>query len=206
MRNAILLTLLFVSSLARGQKVIQKTILNAETISVLIDAANCFEINLSTVDTDEVTVAALIDGEYNRDLLVNIERKGATVAISAGFQPNFIRPNDKLSAHKVVSIALDIKLPKYKTVRLFGTNCNVSVSGVYENLNVSLNDGRCNLNKVSEMTEVTTQSGDIILIDDKATIRAQSKYGRVANGNIPKGDNQFILSTITGNIEIKKTE
>lgn len=192
--------------LARSQKVIKKTILNSETLLVQIDAANCFEINLSTADTNEMTVAALIDGEYKKDLLVNMERKGATVAISAGFQPNFINPNDKLSAHKVISIALDIQLPKHQKVQLFGTNCNVLVSGVYQRLNIVLNDGRCKLNKVSEMTEVTTQSGDIILVDDTATVRAQSKYGRVVNYDIPEGDNQFILSTITGNIVIRKTE
>jgi hypothetical protein len=45
------------------------------------------------VDIPKTTVAASIDGEYLQDLMVNVAQEGSTVLVSAGFQPNFVFPN-----------------------------------------------------------------------------------------------------------------
>jgi DUF4097 and DUF4098 domain-containing protein YvlB len=139
-------------------------------------------------------------------LLISIEEEGTTVRISAGFHPNFINPNDKLSAHKVVSIALHITVPQYKNVSIFGTNSNVEIEGKYQNLDVKLSDGRCVLNNVSETVEVTTQKGDIWLNAENGSVLAQSTYGQVDNNQIPEGHNQYILKTVEGNIHLRKTK
>lgn len=110
--------------------------------------------------------------------------------ISADFQPLFINPNDKLSAHKVVSIALEISVPEYKNVDVFGTNTNLYAKGIYEDLNITLSDGRCNLENVSESVEVTTQKGDILLAAPSGNITAESVYGKV------KGNNPLWLQSI----------
>ena len=161
---------------------------------------------MHTARTKQVQVEASIEGEYSKDLLISIEEEGTTVRISAGFHPNFINPNDKLSAHKVVSIALQITVPEFKDVSIFGTNSNVEIEGKYQNLDVKLSDGRCKLNNVSEMVEVTTQKGDIWLSADSGAILAESAYGQVENDQIPKGQNQYTLKTVEGNIHLRKTK
>ncbi|WP_317194410.1 hypothetical protein [Allomuricauda sp. CAU 1633] len=184
----------------------KKAFIGPRTQSIQIDSRYCYQIDLQTAKTNEVQVEASIEGEYAKDLLVSLEEKGTTVRISTGFQPNFINPNDKLSAHKVVSIALHIIVPQYKNVSIFGTNSNVQVKGSYQNLDVKLSDGRCELDNVSEMVEVTTQKGDIWLSTDSGTILAESTYGLVENNQIPNGHNQYILKTIQGNIHLRKTK
>jgi hypothetical protein len=191
---------------ALGQKVIKKSIIHPGISFISIDANNCYSVSLVTRKGEEMSVTAQMDGEYNPDLLINIREEGSAMFISAGFQPNFVIPNDKLGAHKVVSIALQLTLPELKSVSLFGTSANVSVFGDYRDLRISLNDGQCLLTGVSEYVEVITQSGDIELTDRAADIEASSKFGKVSKNGLPRGSHQYILTTITGNITLNKTE
>lgn len=200
------LGLFFCLQLTSAQKLIKKSIVNGTISHIQIDAKNCFEIELGTNSGEELVIEAQIEGEYKEDLVLNIVEEGATIKINTDFQPNFINPNDKLSAHKVISIALRILVPEQKNVHVFGTNCNVIASGLYDFLKVSLSDGRCDLINVREAVEVRTQSGHISVKYSHAIVRAKSKYGRVT-GNISKnGNGYYDLSTVTGDIVLKRVE
>ncbi len=190
----------------QGQKLVKKALINTKTEYIQIDSEFCYQVNLFTSKTQEVVVEASIEGEYAKDLIIAIEEQGATILISARFQPNFTNPNDKLSAHKVISIALDVELPEYKDVFVYGANSNVDVTGKYKKLKVKLSDGRCSLNNVGETIEVITQKGDIVLTTPSGNIMAKSTYGEVLKEDIPLGDNQFTLNTIEGKIHLKKTK
>ena len=127
-----------------AQKLVRKAFIDPRTETIQIDAHYCYRIDLKTASSNEVEVSASMEGEYANDLLISIEQSGTTAMISADFQPLFINPNDKLSAHKVVSIALEIRVPEYKNVDVFGTNTNLYAKGKYENLYITLSDGQCN--------------------------------------------------------------
>ncbi|MFN3138511.1 MAG: hypothetical protein ACE37L_12545 [Allomuricauda sp.] len=185
---------------------VRKAFIGPRTETIQIDAQYCYRIDLKTTDSDEVQVYASMEGEYAKDLLISIEQSGTTAMISADFQPLFTNPNDKLSAHKVVSIALEVTVPAYKSVDVFGTNTNLYASGVYRELNVALSDGRCTLENISESVQVTTQKGDIVLSTASGNIVAESVYGNLSKESIPSGDNQFVLKTIEGDIILKKTK
>jgi len=189
-----------------AQKLVRKAFIDPRTETIQIDAQYCYRIDLKTRFSNEIEVSASMEGEYAKDLLISIEQSGTTAMIRADFQPLFINPNDKLSAHKVVSIALKISVPEYKNVDVFGTNTNLYATGKYENLNITLSDGRCNLENVSEYVEVTTQKGDILLTAPSGNIMAESVYGKVKRGTIPFGYNQFVLKTIEGDIFLTKTK
>ena len=189
-----------------AQKLIRKAFIDPRTETIQIDAQYCYRIDLKTASSNEVEISASMEGEYAKDLLISIEQSGTTAMISADFQPLFINPNDKLSAHKVVSIALEISVPEYKYVDVFGTNTNLYATGKFEDLNVTLSDGRCTLENVSESVEVTTQKGDIMVMAPSGNIVAESTYGNVEKGIIPFGYNQFILKTIEGDIFLTKTK
>ncbi|AWX44267.1 hypothetical protein HME9304_01267 [Flagellimonas maritima] len=206
MKSLFLLTVFFTISSLQGQKLVKKAFIDARTESIQIDSKYCYKVNLGTASTSEVRVVASIEGEYSKDLLINIENQGTTALISAGFQPNFTNPNDKLSAHKVISIELDITLPEYKDVSIYGTNSTVLAEGKYKSLKIKLSDGTCRLKNITETVEVDTQKGDIFLAANNGEIMAKSIYGTVDNGTIPLGENQYILNTVEGNIYLKKTK
>lgn len=206
MRATVFLLGFFFLAQLQGQKLVKKAFIGPRTEYIQIDAANCYTLTLNTAPTKEVEVSASIEGEYAKDLLVSVKEEGATVLISAGFHPNFINPNDKLSAHKVISIALEITVPQYKNVSVFGTHSEVQVEGEYSDLNIKLSDGRCTLKNVSEVVEVNTQNGDIWLMALSGNVMAESAYGEVEPNQIPKGNNQYMLKTVEGNIHLRKTK
>jgi len=202
----IFIVLFFSLNFLASQKLVKKTIID-DTISFFqVDSSNCFIIDIQTTDTDEIVVEATIDGEYKKDLVLNVEEEGKSVTVSADFQPNFKNPNDKLSAHKVVSIALVIKLPANKNVQVFGTSSTIQTSGLYKKLRITLNDGTVQLNDVKGFVDITTQSGDIIVESAMAEILSTSKYGKVDENLIPTGNTKYQLNTVTGNIRLKRIE
>ncbi len=200
------MVLLLSFGLLNAQRTVRKTVLNPETSHVLINAANCFKIDLSTTASKEIVVEAHIEGEYKNDLLVKIEEEGPSIAISAGFHPNFIKPNDKLSAHKVISISLKLNIPENMKVSLLGTNTNVYAKGNYGDLQVTLDDGSCNIHAIHGTVHALTRSGDIHVRSKGANIVTNNSFGSISENNIPKGPNYFNLITTTGNIYLKKTE
>lgn len=206
MKLRLVTLLFFISFSGLSQKQVEKTILDPSITLIQIDAENCFEVVLETTDTAEIQIAAQMEGEYSKDLELTMHEDGTTLILGAGFRSDFINPNDKLSAHKVVSIGLHIVVPKWKNVEIFGTNSRVLASGVYSNLDIVLSDGLCKLHDISKLVKVKTQSGNIFVSTKSGEIKAHSKYGKITRERVPIGDNQYILSTVTGNIEVSKLE
>lgn len=206
MRALVFLMFVFTLVNAHGQKLVSKAFVGPRTQTIQIAAQYCYRIDLRTEPIDEVHVSATMEGEYARDLLVSFEQSGTTAVISTDFQPNFVDPNDKLSAHKVISIALEISVPEYKNVDLFGTKTNLYATGKYKDLKITLSDGRCTLSNVSESVRVTTQKGDILLFASSGDIISKSTYGSVQKETIPFGDNRFFLKTVEGDILVTKTK
>lgn len=189
-----------------AQKQLKRTI-EASTITLLqINAENCYELRIETGHTDEIVIEAQFEGEYSKDLELEVRQNGKTLMVAAGFRSGFVNPNDKLSAHKVVSIGLHVLLPEWKNVQIYGTNTTVVARGNYNDLNIVLADGYCELNQVSQTTSVRTQSGDILVRTDSGTANASSKYGTVRQVVLPKSLNLYNLSTVTGTIELRKPE
>ncbi len=194
------------ANIFNAQKIVKKSILNSEIASIALDVTNIFELSIDTSQGDEMVLEASIDGEYSQNLLVNVRESGNTLFVSTGFQPNFKNPNDKLSAHKVISIGLKLLVPQQKKVTISGAGCNVSAKGRYATLKVTLNDGSCHLESISGIAEVATQSGTISVLAASAKIRATSKYGSVGRNQIPSGDTFYDISSVTGNILLDKIE
>ncbi len=189
-----------------AQKVVKKSIVNQNISHVQIDGANFFEIQLNTHEGKEIVLEAKIDGEYNKELVLLLEEKGSTLIVSGDFEEGFKNPNDKLSAHKVISIALNISLPEDKYVNIYGTSCNVFTKGDFKKLTITLNDGSCVFTNTKGMINVTAQSGNIIVQSESAEINALSKYGTIKSDSLPSGNSQFNLKTTTGNIQIIRIE
>ena len=204
MRTYICIFFFIIFSVATSQKIVKKSILNPIISTIQIDGSNCYKVEIITKAIEEVLVEAIIDGEYRKDLVLNIKQKGTSVNVSAGFQPTFENPNDKLSAHKVISIAVKISVPLNKSVYVLGTNSNVLSSGMYKELHVSLMDGQCSLKDITGRINIKTQSGDILVEKSSGSFVAKSKYGEISKDILPKGSSQFYLTTTTGNIRLKK--
>ena len=185
---------------AFAQKLVKKEVLYPSTKYIQIDASKCFQLLLTTHQSDFVKVEASMEGEYAEDLIIKLEEDGNNISISSDFLPSFNVPNDKLSAHKVISIALNVTLPEYMMATVFGTYTNVTAKGVYNHLSISLADGNCILHVISEKTEVNTQTGEIRVVSAKGVVTAESIYGNILKGAILGGDENYLLKSVEGTI------
>ena len=189
-----------------GQKTIRKTHPAPFGTLVQIDTDKSFEAEITAHEGNNLIVDAKLDGEYAEALSVVISKQGSTLWVSTEFDPSFIHPNDKLSAHKVVSVSLRIQIPSNLDVQVFGTSCNVTMSGEFSNVDIVLNDGNCTLNQVARKVNVHTQSGNINLNSIQGVIRAVSHYGQVLQERIPEGDKLYELETVSGDITLQLTK
>ncbi|CAN0604957.1 unnamed protein product, partial [Ectocarpus sp. 12 AP-2014] len=161
LKGFIISCLLLCSFAVNAQKKVYKNVLDDHIELIQVDATNCFIVEVETSNDNQITVQTEIEGEYSQDLGIEVFTNGNTLLLDTGFTPNFKNPNDKLSAHKVISIAIKIIMPIQKKLEVFGTNARVVVEGAYKEVNISLSDGECFLNNVLGSTKVKTQSGNI---------------------------------------------
>ncbi|MBC2838013.1 hypothetical protein [Robiginitalea sp. SC105] len=199
---AVFLIVLGQGSTAFAQKRVSRTLLDPEVRSIAIDGSQCFAISLETAPTDEVTVEASMEGEYRSEVLVQTETLGGTLLISTGLSPAFDLPNDKLGAHKVLSVRLRIVLPEDQRVTLSAGRCQVETSGHYEELQVRINEGGCRLDHRAATTRVRTFSAPITARIAEGEVLAESRHGRVQIDPIPAGNSRFMLSSNSGDIQV----
>ncbi len=187
-----------------GQKTIHKSFIEEGVDQIFIDAKDSFEVVLQTTDSNSLTIKAEIEGEYSPNQLVNVFTDEHLLTIEPSFNAGFVMPNDKLSAHKVLSVSLVIEIPKQFKVKLVGNSTNAEIHGDYNDLRIELNDGSCTLYQVETKVAVQTIKGSIKAFVDKATISAHSTYGTVESDSIPLGKTQLHLKSQIGNIQLIK--
>ena len=206
MKGSLICCLLLFSLGLNAQKKMYKNVLGDHIELIQVDATNSYIVEVETSNNNEISILAEMEGEYSQDLGLDVLTNGNTLLVETGFTPNFENPNDKLSAHKVISIAIRITMPRQKKLEVFGTNARVVVEGTYKNVDVSLSDGACLLKNLKADAKVKTQSGNITIFAKSAEIKTHNKYGNVSTNPIPLGISSFMLETITGNIVLSKTE
>jgi hypothetical protein len=118
--------------------------------------------------------------------------------------PSFIAPNDKLSAHKVRALNLELIVPKGKTLEIRGEQAVVSVLGEYKEVVLRLGSGRVNLEHSSEESDIRTDSADVFLTVPYGDIQASSVEGKVI-GSIPLNTRfHYKLASEKGSIYLNK--
>jgi len=203
----LLLTALFLLMLsAAAQKVVHKSVFLPADHLLQIDARQCFLVELDTNPGNTLEVEAMAEGEYNSEVLLLLGTEGSTTKVTADLTPLFVVPDDKLGAHKVISIALKVSLPEYRRVEVYGNLATITAHGLYETLRIFLEEGTCSLTQVGQSVDVETRTADIYVESAAASILAESLFGEVSPNQIPQGANRFRLRTILGNIHLKRRE
>lgn len=205
MRWFCFLCCLFFIVTGSAQKLIKKTFIHSSIQSISIDLTDCYSLDLSTNNTDEIVIAGKVEGADNEQVLVNLEEVGTNLEISTGFQPSYKKRGSKFGALTFVAIELQISIPENLAVTLFGTSTLVNTKGDFKEIDISLSDGDCSLNGRFGSARVKTQTGDIQVQSASGEIQAKSNYGKVYLSTIPMGDSSYELSSVQGDIYINQT-
>jgi len=206
MKTTFYIAIFFFVFQLQAQKVIEKEIDLQNISSVVINGNQIFKIRINANTTKTILVQAKFEGEYNEDIVLLTEKVDSKLTISTEFQPLFVPHNDKLSAHKVISIELSISLPEYLNVWIQSDIASVLALGQYNNLTIELVNGNCKVDSFSGNAIINTIHGAINVSSDDAKVVAHTKKGILKQDKLRSGKKTLNLNSINGNITVTKTE
>ena len=165
-----------------------------------------FKISVEAKPTDKIKIHSRAEGENSESIVLVTEVKNNNLYIAAKLQPVFKEANDKLSAHKVISIEVILEIPEKMNILLNSNNTSIIVKGLYKMVTVSSNNGNCFFNVFSGKAKIYTREGNIAMQTNHADITATSKNGYVKKEKIDSGTNQIIIKTINGNVTVTRSQ
>ena len=112
MKNLLFTLFTFTSFLMYSQKTEIKTIDNKTIKSIIIKGDAIFKIKTKTTKTNIITIISKIEGEEAQNTTIINEIKNDTLLISSAYKTFLEKNNDKLSAHKQLSIEVSIEIPE----------------------------------------------------------------------------------------------
>lgn len=195
------------SSEILAQKMLEQSFYDKNIKALYIKSDDIFEIHLSTSQNNHITIGTRIDGETFESSILKTRVDNNTLKIETGRTPDFEPFNDKLSAHKVLSIVLYISLPEGLDLDIFSTLASVDAQGHFGQVQLNLGRGDCRLVdfRFRESATINTLSGAIHVEVGSAEVHAQSRNGNVV---IPAGFGEgypLMLKSIHGDIIVTKS-
>ncbi len=150
-----------------AQKITQQTFSIYEIDEIRIDADKIFQLNIISTNDKVITIETKMEGEYYRDLNIITSTKNKQIQVSCELAEDFEIPNDKLSAHKVFSVVMNIYIPNQLKVQLEGDGTQVHIQGNYKRFLAILISGNFTLSNFRSEAKIQTKKGNIQYIDAK---------------------------------------
>lgn len=203
MRPLIVLFLFFSLSASLAQKVVQKQwdATGIERVEVFSDSI--FRIEVKSVSGSQIVVQASMEGEHFENLLLDGLNKDGVLSLKAGLTPFFEAKNDKLAAHKVVSVWISIQMPQDLSLIASSALADLSVEGPLQGVQASLYKGDMRFTNFSGMADLRTTHGNIeVEAYGPVYGTARSKNGTVVN-RLPAGGSWLIRAkSVNGAIRL----
>ncbi len=200
---AIILAVILFSTEATGQKVLQKEFNASGFETLAIKSDEVFTVNISTKQTDKITIQTHVEGEHYESVLVNTSEKNRKLLVTTSYSPFFKKENDKLAAHKVIAIDMDITIPEAMGVEIESKIASVTGKGTFKNVYVALENGTCSFkNFVGNATLYTKKGAIAVYAKPNVSGEAISKKGTISNQLPRKGKYKIKAESITGSITL----
>lgn len=206
MKYILSIIILLASYCLYAQKSTEKT-WSANNIKTLsIDGENIFKIKITNSNSNTISLKVKIEGEYAEQLVIIDTISEEKILISSSFQPLFKKDNDKLSAHKVLSVEYEISVPNHVNLDIKSDIASVQISGSYPSVFIELKQGNCNLNQFLGEATINTIEGNITIETNNAKVEAFTKAGTKNIHVFKFAYHQIICHSINGNIKVNKIE
>ncbi len=195
------------TTFCNAQKVIQKEFSSEEiqVLSIVDDAI--FKISIQSSEESTINISAHISGEHSESVIIEEKISDGTLSFKTGFAPFFSLENDKLAAHKVMSIEFKITVPETIAVEIKSKLAAVNTNGTFKNLNISLENGSCILNAFSGNAQLKTIAGNItVYAENNVSGKVISKNGTVENRLYKQGKFLIEAESINGSISLLQTK
>ncbi|TRO67270.1 hypothetical protein [Christiangramia sabulilitoris] len=204
-KTLLLISLLF-SSVVFSQKDTAEVIDASEIQNIQIETDEVYLIRIISTNTSHIKIRTHSEGEYFNRIIVNSEIAGNILTISTQYPEELRGGYDKLSAHKVFSLEIEMEVPSGLQVNVQSNIASLHCSGKFESIFAELKQGYCKLLEFTGSAVVNTFSGYIHVETSTGMIEASSRNGRVDIPEFLPGRNPLKLASIDGNIMVRKTK
>lgn len=206
MRHVLYILILFFGFQIQAQKTTNKSFSSKGISALVIDGSSVFKMTIEATKTKNISIQSIVEGEHNEQVVLLTEIKNKQLYISSVYQPLFVDNNDKLSAHKLISVEFKIRIPEHLKVFVSSNIASVFMSGIFNQVTTELTNGSFNADNFQGNLLVNTIHGDIHLETNQATVEVSSKHGIINQNPLEEGKQQISLNSINGNITVTKTE
>jgi hypothetical protein len=206
MKNSIYIFLFCFTALLQAQHITQKTFSKEAISTININGEYVFKITVNAKPVSKITVHSRVEGENNENIVLVTEVKNSNLFIAVKKQPLFVDANDKLSAHKVISVEINVVIPEHVSMRINLYESDLIVTGNYKDISVNSDSGNCFFNAFYGDAKIYTRDGNIAVQTNKANITATSKNGYIKQEEIDSGNHEIVIKTINGNVTVSKSQ
>lgn len=186
-----------------GQVVQEHRFRSSEIERVTVDASLLSRLEVEESTTGFLDLCYRAEGEYQEGTELTLHSQGKELRIGCEYATDFVVPGDKLSAHKVYSVDISIRIPSGKSLAIRGESVRVDCSGRFRSLDIQTTTGDCSLSVRCPYANVQTISGRILAELNEGTVYAESKYGEVRLSPIPESADHYRLSSIRGDVVVE---
>lgn len=177
MKNSIYIFFVLISGFVFSQETLIKSFSSdANSIEITTDGLDEIKIINSESDTIEVS---LFDENPNAHHIL-IDEDTSTLKIS--FNLELIKGNQvfkKFITKRLNRATVIIKLPKYKSITILGTNIDVISNNYNGNLAIYVEKGHIHLNKVQQSASIKLFQGNVFATISNSNIDLKSNKGTI---------------------------
>lgn len=191
---------------ANAQKVTRE-VLTAEALEkIVILGDEIYKISVSTAPGKEVIITTHTEGEYFNDIGLDLDLQNKTLFLNSQFREILQNGFDKLSAHKVFSMEVELQVPENLVLEINSNLASVYLTGSYDRVFIQLKNGSCYLENFKGDAVINTFDGNILGTASSTEVEASSRHGEVVVPGIFHRNHKMILTSINGDIKISDTK
>lgn len=197
---------IFLSFTASAQKVTTEIFDAGSLNTIILNSDEIFKVVIRTAPVHSVTVKSKTDGEYFNNISLATEVHRNTLLLESRFREILQSGFDKLSAHKVFSMELELEIPEDMNLEIKSNVASVFLRGNYNRVLIQLKTGSAFVEDFTGNAVINTYDGNIDVKTENAQFDAQSRHGIVTVPKSKWGNNQIKLTSINGNIKARETK
>ena len=191
---------------ANAQKTTRENLTTGDLKRIVFSSDEIYKISVSTIPGNEVIITTRTEGEYYNQISLENYLKDGTLFLNSKFREDLQNGFDKLSAHKVFSMEVELQVPENLVLEINSNLASVYISGSYERIFIQLTNGSCYLENYKGNAVVNTFHGNIFGTTRRTEIKANSRHGEVVVPKIFNGNHKMVLTSINGDIKISETK
>lgn len=197
--------LIFLNS-ASAQKMTRE-IMDAKDLEKIVLASDeIFRITIRAYTGKDVVITTRTEGEYYNEIGLESELQQKTLFLNSTYREILQSGYDKLSAHKIFSMEVELEIPIDMEVEIRSNLASVYLSGKYERVLVQLKSGSCYFDDFEGDAVVNTFNGNILGNAHHINAEAHSRHGEVQLPKINRGNSKMVLTSINGNIKLSESK